>query len=200
MKAFATATLVGLVLGYLGWVLPIPGGSIVVPSLIVLGIGALIALGGFVLGCFRPRRRELWLFSIVAALLTLAASAWTFEFSLPARLAWDEGPTQQAQAVLAHLERAPGNAPRFCEEVTGWSIGPLKAPYRECALATSEGHIVLFSSTGTYPARGLGYTDVGAAAFPDECSRHLTSQWWMYVSDVSGIGNCPIGYRFHAGG
>jgi hypothetical protein len=63
-----------------------------------------------------------------------------------------------------------------------------------------EGHIVLYFALGAVPVRGIGYTDVGAAAFPDECSRHLVGRWWMFVGDGGGGGPCPFGYRFHGGG
>jgi len=56
----------------------------------------------------------------------------------------------------------------------------------------------MFTATGG-PTLGLGYTNLGGAAFPDECSRHLTGEWWMFAGTTSGTGDCPIGYQFNGG-
>jgi len=86
-----------LVLGYLGWILPIPGGSLVVPALIVFGVGAGIALVGWVAASFRPFQRWRWIFAVGVRVVAVRASIWTFSFSLPASLAWDEGATAQTR-------------------------------------------------------------------------------------------------------
>jgi hypothetical protein len=187
--------LIAVVLAYLGWVLPDPGGSLAIPTLIVFGIGSLVALA-------------IWIVtgSIAIAMtaigLSVVASVWTFEFSMPAKVAWGSSATAQAQAVLLPLATAPRNSfgvvPEQCSMHLTGSVGPLAAPYRECALSTPEGSLVRFTATRG-PIRGLGYTDLGGATFPDECSRHLTGQWWMFTGTTSGTGDCPIGYQFNGG-
>ena len=197
-----TAAIVAVVaptLGYLGWVLPHPGDSLVIPALVVFGIGCALAVPGLVY----------WLVSgsgaIAIAIIatTLVASIWTFEFSLPAAIAVDTGATAQAQAALVQLNSSPhskfGLPLHPCSMKVVGSVGPLEAPYRQCAVSTPEGHFVLYTS-GTQTSRGLGYTDIGARTFPDACSRHLIGPWWMFTGPKSGEGGCPIGYSFQGGG
>jgi hypothetical protein len=199
-SATAVAVLIGLILGFLGWTLPTYGGSLVVPTLIVFGVGALVVLGSLALAFFWRRRSSLWLFSAIAAVFTVFASIWTPVLSLPASLAWDPGATQHAQLIIAGLRQGAvhGVAPlRPCAIVNHGSIGTLHAPYRQCAIYTNQGHFVTFTPADNR-TRGLSYTDVGAATFLDACSRHLVGRWRMFVGDNSS-GNCPVGYQFHGG-
>ncbi len=202
MVAAAAGVVIGIVLGYVGWVLPEPGGSVIVPAGVVLGIGVTVTvIGAVVASIVRPRGGLT--FVVVMAVVTGLATVWTWALALPAQMAWDGGATAQARAALTGVENGPKvrGIPRSpCIGVTTGSIGPLAAPYRECAVATFEGHFVTFTVTGSGPARGIGYTDSGAATFEDECYRHLTGQWWSFVADGGGIGSCPIGYRFEGGG
>lgn len=198
LVAFAPAivTLVAIGLGYLGWVLPSPGGSLVAPTLVVFGIGCVAGIVCWII-------IGSWATTIAVFGITVVASVWTFSFSLPASVAWDSNATSQAQSALQHLASSPRNryeVPlRPCSTIVTGSVGPIAAPYQECAVSTPEGHFVIFTSA-ELPDRGLGYTDIGAATFPDECSRHLTGEWWMFTRDSSGTGGCPIGYQFHGGG
>jgi hypothetical protein len=200
--ATVAVIVVALVLGYLGWILPIPGGSLVVPALIVLGVGAGVALVGWVAASFRPLQRWRWIFAVGAGVVAVLASLWTFAFSLPASLAWDSNATAQAEAALASLRVSAhgGVAPlQPCTLHGSGSVGPLDAPYVECAIWTPEGHFVTFRASGSEPARGIGFTDAGARTFPDECTRHLFGEWWMFTgsADTDGDpGTCPIGYQF----
>jgi len=200
--AVAAAVVIGVVLGYVGWVLPEPGGSVVVPTAVVVGIGvAVTVIGAAVAYVVRPRGGLT--FVAVMAMLTGLAVVWTWALALPVQMAWDGGVTAQARAALQRVEDGPkvrGVPLVPCVDVTTGRVGPLAAPYRECAVATSEGHFVTFTVAGSDPVRGIGYTDIGAATFEDECYRHLAGRWWMFVGDASGIGNCPVGYRFHGGG
>ena len=191
----------GVFLGYLGWTLPTVGGSLVTPTLAVLLVGAGIAGTTWVAACFRPHRRALWVFSVVVGVLTLVAAAWTLEFALPASLAWQSSATHQAETLLTRIRDEPGYAHGVaplqpCTEVKTGSIGPLPAPYSECAVWTSEGHFVSFDA----PRGGLTYTNVGAITFEDQCYRHLVGRWWMDAPESSGVGACPFGYRFRGGG
>ena len=194
-----TVAIVGAVLGYLGWVLPRPGDSLVVPTLVVLGIGCALAVPGIVYWLVSGRG------AIAIAILatTVVAAIWTFEFSLPAAVALDTSATAQAQAALVQLNSSPrskyGVPLHPCSMKVVGSVGPLGAPYRQCAVSTPEGHFVLYTS-GTQTSRGLGYTDIGASTFPDACSRHLIGRWWMFTGPKNGEGACPIGYSFQGGG
>jgi hypothetical protein len=194
--------LVGLVLGYLGWVLPTPGEPILTPTLVVAATGAAIGGLSWFVACFKPAWRDLWTFAVAVFVLTVAASFWTFEFSLPAAMAWDSSATQRAQSALLQLQHEPTNprgTPLYaCTKVETGSIGPLDAPYTECAVSNPQGHFVTYTVLGPGPASGVGYTDIGAATFPDECSRHLVGRWWMFGPDPDG--GCPMGYQFHGGG
>jgi hypothetical protein len=198
------ALVVGPVLGYLGWVLPSPGGSLVAPTAVVAAAGLATAMVAWVVACFRPAWRDLWTFAVAAAVCTVLAAVWTFEFSLPAAMAWDASATPSAARALLQVQHgplSPRGVPRYpCTMVRSGTIGPLDAPYEECAVSSPEGHFVTYTAVGPGPIRGVGYTDIGAAAFPDDCARQLTGRWWMFVQDTSGIGNCPFGYRFHGGG
>jgi hypothetical protein len=199
---------VGVLLGWLGWALLVPGESLVIPSLLVLGTGAVVALSSGIFGMRRPLRRWIRVFAKATVACSIAAAIWTFQFALPSSIAWDSGVTARAQAVLADLSVSArthhGVAPlEPCSIHRSGSVGPLNAPYKECAIWTTEGHFVTFTTLGPRTARGLGFTNAGAPTFPDECARHLVGQWWMFTeppnSSVSP-GGCPIGYHFQGGG
>lgn len=183
-----------LALGYLGWVLPTAGGSLVLPTLVVLGIGVVASVAWWFTA------HDLIVVSLTVV-ITMTASVWTFAFSLPASVAWDSGATSQAQAILARLDSSPEKVngvvpPQPCSTIAIGTIGPISAPYRQCPVFTPVGHIVIFMAEGQ-TSRGLGYTDRPAATFLDECVRHLVGQWWMFTAETSGTGDCPVGYRFH---
>ena len=61
---------------------------------------------------------------------------------------------------------------------------------------TPEGHLATFSAGHG----GLASTDVGAATFEDQCSRHLAGDWRMFTPESNGLGGCPFGYSFGGGG
>jgi hypothetical protein len=138
--AIVLSVFVAIILGYLGWVLPSPGGSLVVPALIVLGVGLALAGCSWIVACFTPRRRGLWKFAVVTGILSLLAAAWTFWFSLPAAMWSDSGAVQQAQNALIKLSREPtssnGVPINHCWRIQTGNIGPLSAPYQECAIST----------------------------------------------------------------
>jgi hypothetical protein len=206
LVAIALSVVVGIVLGYLGWVLPSPGGSLIVPTLIVLGVGLALAGCSWIVACFAPHRRGLWVFAVATGILTLFAAAWTFWFSLPAAMWSDSGAVQQAQNALLKLRQEPtknGVPINHCWRIETGTIGPLSAPYEACATSTRVvgQPFVVVAFTSVESSRGcVDYTNVGGgAAFYDSCYRHLVGPWWMTSLDRSGVGNCPIGYRFHGG-
>jgi hypothetical protein len=193
----ALLVLMAFVLGYLGWVLPSAGGSLVVPTLIVFGIGCVFVVAlAFLTGSLGV--------ALMAMGVVAVASLWTFSFSIPASLTWGSGATSHAEAALAQLSSSPQTIkgvypPHPCSIVRTGTVGPIDAPYRMCSVFTPEGHFVTFTSVG-HSEQGLGYTDVGASTFEDECSRHVVGKWWMFNARTNGLGSCPIGYQFHGGG
>jgi hypothetical protein len=198
----AGAVLVGLGLGYLGWALPVPGGSILVPTLVVAGIGSLIACIGAIFA-LHPNHRSLRVFCFMVVGFTISASVWTYMFAVPASVAWDGNAVPQAQRALARVN-AIGDPVRHCWAVQDGSVGSIEGPYTECATSNPDEAVVTFASgsdvTGSDFRGGLAYTDRGAATFAGECSRHLVGQWWMFTRDSDGMGSCPVGYQFHGGG
>lgn len=104
----AVATIgTALLLGYLGWSLPVVGAPLTYPTLIVFGTGVAIGAIGWVIGERRHlgARRAL-LFPGIAVALAIAGAAWTFEFSLPASV-WFSDAGQQAEAALMAAGHAP---------------------------------------------------------------------------------------------
>jgi hypothetical protein len=184
-----------LLLGVLGWILPTAGGSLAIPTLIVLAIGCAIGLTfWFVSGSWPPL--------VCLAAITAVASVWTFAFSLPTAVALDSSATSQAQAALVQLASSPRSRygiplhPCITEGVG--SVGPINSPYTRCAVSMPGGHSVTFTEVGH--DGGISYTDIGAADFPDECTRHLAGEWWMFVAEAKDTpGGCPIGYHFQGG-
>jgi hypothetical protein len=201
LTAIVVAIVVGVALGYLGWTLPSVGSSLLVPTVIVFGAGAVATTVSWIVAAFGRWRRQLRVFSVLVISFTVVASIWTFEFALPASLAWNPGATHTAQTVLLQLRDAPGFSHGVapypgCTEVTTGSIGPLEAPYSECPLWTNVGHSVSFRGD----RGGLTYTDSSATTFEDQCIRHLVGEWWMYTPESNGLGGCPFGYHFSGAG
>jgi hypothetical protein len=168
---------------------------LVIPTLIVFGIGCGFGVAfWFISGS--------WLSLVCVAAITVAASVWTFAFSLPAAMVLDSGSTSQAQSALVQLASSPkgryGVPLRPCVTVVTGSVGPVTAPYQQCAVSTPVAHFVLFTAVGH--DGGIGFTDRAAATFLDECTRHLAGKWWMFTAETKGTaGGCPIGYQFHGG-
>jgi hypothetical protein len=120
-------------LGFLGWILPTAGGSLVVPALIVFGVGCAV---GVVLWMLSGP----WTSLVCVTAITVAAAVWTFTFSLPAAMVMDSSATAQAQAALAQIASSPRDGygiplhPCVAEDVG--SVGPIRAPYSRCAVST----------------------------------------------------------------
>jgi len=199
------AAAVGLVLGYLGLVLPAPGDSLIIPTGIVAGVGTGIAVGGAILLAVGGTSRQSGLFAGLVLLFAGLTSVWTLEWSLPAQMAWDRSATTQAQKALRQVQHGPKNALGVslhpCRIIQTGSIGPVSAPYRQCATSTFAGSLVFFSPIGT-TGQGLAYTNIGSATFEDQCYRHLFGAWWAFNGgDLSNPGSpCSFGYSFHGGG
>jgi hypothetical protein len=204
--AAVTVVVIGIGLGALGTMLVTPGQSLAVPTAIVAAVGGGIMLVAWVVASFRAGRQAGWIFAVGAAVVTVLGCLWTFEFALPTSIEWSDA-TAQAQAIFIGLQRSPENfhgtvPPQPCVVHTTGSVGPLSAPYRECAVWTPVGHEVTFTANSPNSFRGLAYTDRPSVFFADECERHLVGKWWMFApSTVSNgdPGSCYFGYQFHGG-
>jgi hypothetical protein len=183
--SFLVATILGL--GYLGWILPTPGRTFATPTLIVLGTGSAVTVG-----CLLVTGNRRVTVGILA--ITLIASWWTLEFSVPASVTWDPGADAKAVSALGHPDSSR------CTRHPAGRVGRIVAPYVECATSSAVGDVVTFATTGGSRG-GIGYTDIGEAAFEDECVRHLSGNWWTFTGQIAGTpGGCPFGYQFSGGG
>jgi hypothetical protein len=206
LAAVSAVAVLALVLFYMGWALPSVGGSLVLPALIVLGTGAASALVAGLIARASLHRTELKVLVMSMVVVAIVAAIWTFQFALPFAV-WSSRATAQAQAALSQAERSPRgiletDPGQPCVVHTSGSVGPLAAPYSECASWTPEGRFVTFDRTGSQSG-GLGYALPDADnPFPDECVRHLYGNWYMFTisSDANDPGSCPIGYQFQGGG
>ncbi len=206
--ALVAAIIVGLILGYLGWIFPIPGGSVVGPSLEILGIGFAIVAAAIVAIIFAPASWLPWLSTFLVAqfIVTIVMSVWAYGFPLKVAMA-----IQQPRADLAaegylhslnhgNLQMNVPSTP--CRVVNTGHIGPLEAPYQECAFSTAEGHFINFTSAKPGTKGRLTYTDVELKTFADMCYRHLVGRW--YTSTLPHLEQpgypCPMGYSFHGSG
>jgi len=197
---------IGIALGVLGTVLVTPGQSLAVPTAIVAAVGGGMVLVSWVVASFRVRRQAGWVLAVGAAIVTVLACLWTFQFALPAAIEWSSA-TAQAQQTFATLQRSAQHShgtlpPQRCIVHDSGSVGPLTAPYRECAIWTPEGHALTFLSSGPSSSGGLVYTDRPSAFFADECERHLIGNWWMFAASTvsnGSPGSCYYGYQFHGG-
>src|SRR6185437_9198247 len=95
-----------LILGWLGWLLPMPGGSIVKPTAVVLGIGfGVTFVGALVVYLVRPAGGVTFVLAMAA--VTAVTTLWTWALVLPAQMAWDSGAGAVAQAALRRVETGP---------------------------------------------------------------------------------------------
>jgi hypothetical protein len=204
--AAVTVVAIGTGLGALGSMLVTPGQSLAVPTAIVAAVGGGIVLVAWVVTSFRAGRQAGWIFAVGTAVVTVLGCLWTFQFALAASIEWSDA-TAQAQAVLSRLQHSPeyfhGTVPpQPCTVHATGSVGPLSAPYKECAVWTPAGRAVTFIASSPNASGGLVYTDRPSAFFADECERHLIGMWSMFTpsTDSNGDpGSCYLGYRFHGG-
>ncbi len=198
VASIVVAAAVGIGLSGLGWLLLSVGGSLLVPALVVALVGAVIATGCWIaLG--NRRRTKLFLASCLA--FTLGASLWTFFFALPVSLLGSA--TTQAQSEITELTtHSLRVASAQCKVVRSGTMGLLDAPYRVCGFSPGPGFspFLNYTSLNGRADSGLGFTPVGEAAFPDECTRHLEGPWWAWNRAADGVGDCQIGYTCQGSG
>jgi len=184
-----SAVAIGLVAGYVGWMLVTPGASLVLTCIIV----AAISLVGLLIGwrwLRSPGDRTTRRLSVTAtAIFGIAAVWWTYAFAMPAAMAWDTAATPQAQRALIGI---PVDKTQ-CIAVMNGSVGPLRAPYNRCATSASlAGSVVYYYAmsgprTDADPYRGLVFTEGPASGLLDECVGHLTGDWYAFTADPSGL-------------
>lgn len=197
--------MMGIALGCLGLVLPVPGGSLIGPTAAVAGIGVTTASVGAIVLIRRGATGQSVLFAVLVLLLAGLASLWTFQFSLPAQMARDTSALSRAQQAIRQVQHgrvaAHGVPLHPCQVVRTGSIGPLVAPYRQCATSYRGASFVVYSPVGTR-VRGVAYSTIGTAIFEDQCYRHLVGDWWVFNDgNPSNPGDpCAFGYTFHGGG
>lgn len=204
--AAGAAVFIGIGLGVLGTALVTPGQSLAVPTAIVAAVGGGIVVVSWVLASLRARRQAGWVLAVGAAVVTVLACLWTFEFALPAAIDWSNA-TAQAQDTFNRLQHSAQNShgtlpPQPCTVHDSGAVGPLTAPYKECDIWTPVGHALTFFSTGPSARGNLIYTDRPSVFFADECERHLIGNWWMTAPSTGSTGApglCYFGYRFHGG-
>lgn len=197
----------GVGLGVLGTRLVTPGQSLAAPTAWVAGIGGVVVLASWVVASFRVGRQAGWIFAVSVAVVTVLASIWTFEFALPTAIQWSNAATQ-AQNALSSMQHSSlnhnGTVPaQPCVVHETGSVGPLAAPYRECAIWTPVSHLISFIADGPGSQGGLVYTKRPSTSFEDQCVRHLVGDWWMFAPSTNAGGNpgsCYIGYHFSGGG
>lgn len=141
--------------------------------------------------------------AFVAAIVLFGGSAGSAA-SGNASLGPSSTATRTAKAILfrmnhGDLERTVPLQP--CSLVHSGTIGPLKAPYKVCAISTAEGHFVNFIGVGGSPEHGISFTDRGAETFLDQCYEHLVGKWWAFrAANLSNpAAPCPAPWRFHGG-
>jgi hypothetical protein len=193
------AALAGLILLTVGWFLPQPGGSLVEPTVVVVGVGIVVAIVGSMI----VRSPSGALFTVIVLGLTVLAGIWTFELALPARVDWISNASQEAHTALQEAALRPqtrsGGPVTPCRRETQGTVGPLDAPYQICVYRLGPTQVVTFSKSNT--TSGITYFDgiAGPQYFLDECYRHLAGPWWMFRQSLGGTGSCPFGYRYHGG-
>ncbi len=189
----AVAILVGLVEGLVGWELQSPGGSLAIPCLKVGVIAVSVLLVGTWLLGRLEQKRACRAFVAASVCFGVVAVWWTYAFALPAAMAWDAGATPMATSSLIG---APANGSR-CTTINSGSIGPMQAPFTQCASNASTGPVVFYGAVSNQD-EGLAFVEgsmrdtLGGYA----CVRHLVGEWWAWQNAGT---NCHLGYNFVPG-
>jgi hypothetical protein len=179
LGAIAVAVLVGVLDGYLAFVIESPGTSLAGNCLLVACVALLVTGVGWRLLRSKGRRlRRTFVVSMLA--FGLLATWWAWAFAMPAAMAWDSHATPDALTALRGIPPEK----TVCIQVTSGAIGPLSAPYERCALAGPPGSFVEYSAPSS-SGRGLIFNE--GPPPNDECVRHLVGNWYGYTGDPSGM-------------
>lgn len=184
--------LLGMVLGYLAYVVESPGIS---PA----GACALCAFAVVVLAVvgwlYLKRNQTLGRFFVLAmTVVGLLVVWWAWAFAMPAAMAWDAAATPNALAALRNLP--PEHS--VCKQFESGSVGPLTAPYERCAVTGApDAQVEYFAgSTRNSPVRGLLFFEGSQVVGSGQFVRHLVGDWYAFTEDSSGA----LGYSFTEGG
>ena len=186
-SAVALAVIMGVVELAVGWRLPVPGGSLVVPTIVVGVIAvAFTGMGWIILSVFHVRSAQLT-FVVLSIVVGIAATWFTYAFSWPVQMSRDSGATPNAEAALVGV---PPNTSR-CTIITTGAVGPLRAPYRRCATNSPHPGSVVFyyaqTDPGTGIASGIVFNEGPVNDLSDQCVRHLVGEWYAFTSDPAGL-------------
>jgi hypothetical protein len=141
---------------------------------------------------------------LLAALATTTAACSGGSSNSDSALGPNSPTTQSAKATLYHLNHGDLKATfpsHSCSDVRSGAVGPLRAPYKVCAISTAEGHIVLYIAMSGSTMHGISFTDRGSGTFLDQCYKHLTGQWWAWqAANLNEPASpCTGAWHFHGG-
>ena len=189
--AILASILVGLIMGYLGWVLPSVGGSLVVPTMIVFGIGAAITVVSWVLGTNGTPRPELRCCTLGVGMLTVLASI--LDLSISHCLQRSVSPTRRPRRRLLSVSTptlAPGR------EATSLLPVVLYAQHRQHRSAASP--ILRVSDLGAqttlrhvqwiHNQRTRLWLSRHPVLLQSVPALHLVGEWSMYASPSNSNG------------
>jgi hypothetical protein len=181
------ALVFGALDGYVAYVIESPGTSLAGHCLLVAVIAVAAASLGWSL--FRSKSRRFRITFTTSILIAgLLATWWSWAFAMPAAMSWDTHATPRALEALKGI----GVERSVCVIVTTGSIGPLHAPYQQCAINGQPGSQIQFTArsgggkSDVSPARGLIFTETAANTLSDLCTRHLVGDWYAFTADPSG--------------
>ncbi len=191
------ALLFGALDGYIAYRIESPGTSLAGHCLLVAVIAIVAAAIGWRL--FRSRSRKFRATFTTSILIAgLLATWWAWAFAMPAAMSWDTHATPRAFEALKGI----GVERSVCVIVTRGSIGPLHAPYQQCAINGRPGSQVQFTArsegakSDVSPDRGLIFTEAATNTLSGLCTRHLVGDWYAFTADPSGKAGytCRFGF------
>jgi hypothetical protein len=185
------ALLLGAAGAYIAFATEAPGASLAAVCTLMAGIGALMALGGWLL-LRRRNRLAARTFPACMAVVTAGVVWWSWAFAMPAAMSLDRGATRDALAALAATSATSGTGKQICVTVEHGSIGPLDAPYSRCAWSGAPVPTVTYFAKARTP-RGLVFMPHGTVCDIGEPSvRHLVGSWYAFTGSPTGtLGYTP---------
>jgi multisubunit Na+/H+ antiporter MnhB subunit len=184
--------------GIVGFVFSSPGGSIVLPTILVAFVALFLTVVGWVaLSAVNSPLIRIG-FVVLAILVGVSACWWTYTSALSAQIAQDASATTQAVTALRGASSA--NSAQ-CRTLTGDDFGPIRAPYSECATPAPAGGFVTYASVESdgkgLPAhsvdRGVVFNLGPVSNLTGLCVRHLVDGWWAWANSA---GQCSTGYQY----
>jgi hypothetical protein len=165
-----------------------PGTSLALPCTVIAVVGALIALGGWLL----LRRRDRFTaraFPACMVVVTVGVVWWAWAFAMPVAMAMDHDATHNARTALAATS---DTGKQVCVTVEHGSIGPLDAPYSRCAWSGAPVPTVTYFARTQQP-RGLVFMPHGTACdIGEPAVRHLVGSWYAFTDAPNGaLGYTP---------